>query len=155
MSGYLNRAQLIGNLGQDPEVRNTQSGGRIVTLSIATSESWNDSRTGERVERTEWHRVVVFNEKLGELAEKYLRKGSKVFLEGMLKTRKWEDKEGVERYTTEIQLAPYNSTLIFLDRKPEGDAEPQPTEDTAAEPDAAAQSDAKPASDRRGKKAKA
>ena len=116
MSGFLNRVQLIGNLGRDPEVRTTQSGGRVVTLSIATSESWKDERSGERRERTEWHRVVIFSEGLAKIAEQYLKKGSKVYLEGALQTRKWQDKDGQERYSTEVVLQGYNSALTMLDR---------------------------------------
>ena len=120
MSGYLNRAQLIGNLGNDPEVRMTQAGKKVVTLSIATSESWTDKRSGDRVERTEWHRVVIFNEGLAEIAEQYLEKGAKVLVEGKIVTNKWTDREGVERYTTEIQIQPYNGSLTFLSsRKPD------------------------------------
>ncbi len=111
-----NVAQLIGNLGRDPEVRSTQNG-KVVSLSIATSESWKDKHTGERKERTEWHRVVLFNPGLCDLAEKYLVKGSKVFVEGQLKTRKWTDSDGVERYSTEIHLSAYNGTLTFLDSR--------------------------------------
>jgi single-strand DNA-binding protein len=107
MSGYLNRVQLIGNLGRDPEVRTTQTGKTVVTLVIATSESWKDER-GNRVERTEWHRIVIFSEGLGQIAEKYLEKGSKVYLEGKLCTRKWQDQSGADRYSTEIHLTPYN-----------------------------------------------
>ncbi len=117
MSGFLNRAQLIGNLGRDPEVRSLQNGGSVATLSVATSESWKDKHSGERMERTEWHRVVIFNPNLCDLAAKYLSKGSKVFVEGQLKTRKWTDNEGVERYSTEIHLMPFNGTLTFLDSK--------------------------------------
>ena len=117
MSGYLNRVQLIGNLGQDPEVRSTQAGKKIVTLSIATSESWNDAQSGERRERTEWHRVVIFNEGLAKIAEKYLTKGAKVLIEGKLATNKWKDSDGNDRYTTEVQVQPYNGTLTFLDTK--------------------------------------
>ena len=120
MSGFLNRVQLIGNLGRDPEVRTTQSGGRVVTLSIATSESWKDERSGERRERTEWHRVVIFNEGLGKIAERYLEKGAKVFLEGKLTTRKWQDQSGADRYSTEIHLTPYNGVLTFLDSRRDG-----------------------------------
>jgi single-strand DNA-binding protein len=120
MSGFLNRATLIGNLGRDPEVRQTQSGGRVVTFSIATSESWKDKRSGDRVERTEWHRVVVFNEGLGEIAEKYLTKGAKVFVEGQLRTRKWQDPSGADRYSTEIVLSPYNGEIRFLDSRRNG-----------------------------------
>jgi single-strand DNA-binding protein len=150
MSGSLNRASLIGHLGAKPEVRTGQGGGRVVTFSIATSERWTDERTGERQERTEWHRIVIFNLKLGELAEKYLEKGSKVFIEGIIRTRKWQDKDGADRYSTEIQLPTFNGTLTFLDRKPEGEADPQPEEASAAEPD-----EAEPATPRRGKQAKA
>ena len=114
MSGSLNRATLIGNLGADPEARTTQSGQRIVTFSVATTESWKDT-SGERRERTEWHRVVIFNEGLAKIAEKYLTKGAKVFVEGKLATRKWQDQQGNDRYTTEIQLSPYTGTLTFLD----------------------------------------
>jgi single-strand DNA-binding protein len=121
MSGYLNRVQLIGNLGGDPEVRTMQNGGRVVTLSIATSESWKDERTGERRERTEWHRIVIFNEGLGRIAERYLARGAKVFVEGSLRTRKWQDPSGAERVSPEIQLTPWNGTLTFLDRKRDGD----------------------------------
>ena len=116
MSGFRNVAQIIGNLGRDPEVHSTQNG-KVVSLSIATSESWKDKHTGERQERTEWHRVVLFNPGLCDLAEKYLAKGSKVFVEGQLKTRKWTDNDGVERYSTEIHLSAYNGTLTFLDSK--------------------------------------
>ena len=122
MSGYLNRVQLIGNLGQDPEVRATQAGKRIVTLSIATSESWKDKHTGERMQSTEWHRVVIFNEGLATIAEQYLTKGAKVLVEGKLVTNKWKDREGNDRYTTEVQIQPYNGLLTFLDsRKQDGD----------------------------------
>lgn len=117
MSGFLNRVQLIGNLGRDPEVRTTQAGGKVVTLSIATSESWKDQRTGDRIERTEWHRVVIFNEGLGEIVGKYLSKGAKVYLEGQVRTRKWQDQSGADRWSTEIHLTPYNGTLTFLDSK--------------------------------------
>jgi single-strand DNA-binding protein len=119
MSGYLNKATLIGNLGQDPEIRTTQGGGKIVTLSIATSESWKDQQSGERRERTEWHRVVIFNEGLGTIAEKYLAKGAKVYVEGQIRTRKWQDQSGADRYSTEVHLTPFNGEIKFLDiRKP-------------------------------------
>ncbi len=124
MSGYLNRVQLIGNLGQDPEVRTTQAGKKIVTLSIATSESWRDAQSGERMERTEWHRVVVFNEGLAAIAEKFLAKGAKVLVEGKLVTNKWKDRDGNDRTTTEIQLQPYGGTLTFLDSRKRGDERP-------------------------------
>ena len=121
MPGYLNRVQLIGNLGRDPEGRTTQTGKTVVTLVIATGESWKDER-GNRVERTEWHRVVIFNEGLGQIAEKYLQKGSKVYLEGKLCTRKWQDQSGADRYSTEIHLTRYNGMLIFLDGRRDGDS---------------------------------
>jgi len=129
MSGFRNVAQLIGNLGRDPEVRSTQNG-KVVSLSIATSESWKDKHSGERKERTEWHRVVLFNPGLCDLAEKYLTKGSKVFIEGQLKTRKWNDSEGVERYSTEIHLSAYNGTLTFLDSRRDTEGRPS-TRETA------------------------
>lgn len=122
MSGFLNRAQLIGNLGRDPELRFTRDGKQVVTLSIATSESWRDER-GNRVERTEWHRVVIWNESLGKLAERYLAKGAKVFVEGKIVTSKWTDAAGSERSGTEIHLTPYNGALIFLDSRRDGDGE--------------------------------
>lgn len=122
MSGFLNRVQLIGNLGRDPEVRTTQAGKPIVTLSVATSEAWKDDH-GNRVERTEWHRVVIWNEGLGKAAEKCLAKGAKIFVEGKLVTNKWTDNQGIERYSTEIHLAPYNGTLTFLDNRKQGDGE--------------------------------
>jgi len=125
MSGCLNRAEIIGNLGQNPEVKATQKGGRIVTFNVATNESWKN-KAGEKQERTDWHRVVIFNEKLGELAEKYLKKGSKVFVNGALRSRKWQDKEGVEHYGAEIELTQYEGTLLFLDRKPEEGAAGEP-----------------------------
>ncbi|MEO8716534.1 MAG: single-stranded DNA-binding protein [Acetobacteraceae bacterium] len=124
MSGYLNEATLIGNLGQDPEARTMQNGGRVVTLSVATSESWTDSQSGERKQRTEWHRVVIFNEGLGKIAEKYLEKGAKVLVRGALRTRKWQDQAGADRYSTEIHLSPYNGTLTFLSSKKDGERAP-------------------------------
>ena len=127
MSGYLNRVQLIGNLGRDPEVRTTQTGKTVVTLVIATGESWKDERN--RVEKTEWHRIVIFSDGLGQIAEKYLEKGSKVYLEGKLCTRKWQDQSGADRYSTEIHLTPYNGVLIFLDGR--RDSGPAVTASTA------------------------
>src|SRR4029077_16913937 len=121
MSGFLNRVQLIGNLGRDPEVRTMQNGGQVVTLSIATTESWKDDRSGERRERTEWHRVVIFNDGLGKIAERYLQKGAKVYLEGKLTTRKWQDQSGADRYSTEIHLTPFNGVLTFLDSRRDGE----------------------------------
>ncbi len=113
----VNKVILIGNLGRDPEVRNTQSGSKIVNLSLATSETWKDKNSGERKERTEWHRVVIFNEKLGEIAEKYLRKGSKVYLEGQLQTRKWQDQSGVDKYSTEVVLQNFRGEIVMLGDK--------------------------------------
>ena len=120
MAGSVNKVILVGNLGRDPEVRHTQDGLPIVNVSVATSEQWRDRASGERRERTEWHRVVIFNERLGEVAQKYLRKGSKVFLEGQLQTRKWTDQQGVEKYTTEVVLARFRGELTMLDSR--GDA---------------------------------
>src|SRR5262249_56761581 len=115
MAGSVNKVILVGNLGRDPEIRSTQDGMRIANLALATSESWRDRVSGERKERTEWHRVVIFNERLAEIAEKYLKKGSKVYLEGALQTRKWTDNSGQERYTTEIVLNRFRGELTMLD----------------------------------------
>ena len=120
MAGSVNKVTLVGNLGADPEIRNTQAGDKIATFSLATSESWKDRNSGERQERTEWHRVAIFGG-LAELAERYLKKGDKVYLEGQLKTRKWQDQSGVDHYTTEIVLKPYKGELVFLfNRRGEG-----------------------------------
>ena len=115
MAGSVNKVILIGNLGRDPEIRSMQDGNRIANLAVATSESWRDKMSGERKERTEWHRIVIFNERLAEIAEKYLKKGSKVYLEGALQTRKWTDQGGQERYTTEIVLNRFRGELTMLD----------------------------------------
>lgn len=115
MSGSVNKVILVGNLGADPEIRRTQDGRAIVNLRIATSESWRDRNSGERRERTEWHRVVVFSEGLAKICEQYLKKGMKVYLEGQLQTREWEDQQGQKRYTTEIVLQGFNATLTMLD----------------------------------------
>ncbi|KZL22878.1 single-stranded DNA-binding protein [Pseudovibrio sp. Ad37] len=120
MAGSVNKVILVGNLGADPEIRRTQDGRPIVNLRIATSESWRDRNSGERRERTEWHRVVVFNEGLAKVAEQFLRKGSKVYIEGQLQTRKWQDQSGQEKYSTEIVLQGFNSTLTMLDGRGEG-----------------------------------
>jgi single-strand DNA-binding protein len=120
MAGSVNKVILVGNLGRDPEVRNMPSGGMIVQMSVATSENWRDKASGERKERTEWHRVVIFNDKLGEIAQKYLRKGSKVYLEGQLTTRKWTDKDNQERYTTEVVVPRFGGTLTLLDSRAGG-----------------------------------
>ena len=122
MAGFLNRVTLIGNVGKDPEVRSAQNGDKIVSFSVATTESWNDRGSGERREKTEWHRIVIFGNGLAGVAEKYLRKGSKVMVEGALQTRKWTDQQGVERYSTEIVLKPYNSNMILLDGNRSGGA---------------------------------
>jgi single-strand DNA-binding protein len=116
MAGSVNKVILIGNLGRDPEIRRTQDGRPIANLSVATSESWRDKVTGERREKTEWHRVVIFNEGLCRIAEQYLKKGSKVYLEGSLQTRKWQDQSGQDKYTTEVVLQGFNAQLTMLDR---------------------------------------
>ena len=117
----LNKATIIGHLGADPEVKSFQNGGRIANLRVATSENWKDKATGERKERTEWHTVTISNDGLIVVVEKYLRKGSKVYLEGSLRTRKWQDRDGNDRYSTEITLAGIGGTLIMLDGKPSGE----------------------------------
>ncbi len=122
MAGSVNKVILVGNLGRDPELRSMQTGGKVCNLSIATSESWKDRNSGERRERTEWHRVVIFNENLAGIAERYLRKGSKVYIEGQLETRKWTDQSGQEKYTTEVVLRQFGGTLTLLDGRGEGGA---------------------------------
>lgn len=117
MAGSVNKVILVGNLGRDPEVRNLSDGSPVVNLSIATSETWRDRASGERRERTEWHRVVIFNDKLAEVAQQYLRKGAKVYLEGQLQTRKWTDQSGVEKYTTEVVLQRFRGELQMLDSR--------------------------------------
>jgi single-strand DNA-binding protein len=116
MAGSVNKVILVGNLGRDPEVRRMQDGRPIVNLSVATSENWRDKATGERKEKTEWHRVVIFNENIAKIAEQYLKKGSKIYLEGSLQTRKWQDQSGQEKYTTEVVLQGFNAVLTMLDR---------------------------------------
>jgi single-strand DNA-binding protein len=123
MAGSVNKVILVGNLGADPEVRRMQDGRPIVNLRLATSESWRDKQSGERRERTEWHRVVIFNEGLAKIAEQYLRKGSKIYVEGQLQTRKWEDQSGQDRYSTEVVLQGFNSALTMLDTRGGGGAE--------------------------------
>src|SRR5499425_1489640 len=120
MAGSVNKVILVGNLGRDPEIRSTQDGMRIANLAVATSESWLDRVSGERKERTEWHRVVIFNERLAEIAEKYLKKGSKIYVEGALQTRKWTDQGGQERYSTEVVLQRFRGELTMLDGRGEG-----------------------------------
>lgn len=115
MAGSVNKVILVGNLGRDPEIRSTQDGSRIANLSLATSETWRDKNSGERKERTEWHRVAIFNDRLVDIVEKYLRKGSKVYVEGQLQTRKWTDQQGQERYTTEVVLSRFRGELTMLD----------------------------------------
>ncbi|MHA3978689.1 single-stranded DNA-binding protein [Halovulum sp. GXIMD14794] len=115
MAGSVNKVILVGNLGADPEVRTFQNGGKVCNLRVATSERWRDRNTGENRERTEWHSVAIFNERLADLAQQYLRKGSKVYLEGQLETRKWQDQSGQDRYSTEVVLRPYKGEMTFLD----------------------------------------
>ncbi len=139
MAGSVNKVILIGNLGRDPEVRSFQNGGRVANLRIATSENWKDKSSGERKEKTEWHNVDIMNDKLVEIAEKYLRKGSKVYIEGQLETRKWTDKEGQERYTTSVVIRPFRGELTMLDGKRDsgggGDYVPdEPSNDTGMSP---------------------
>jgi len=117
MAGSVNKVILVGNLGKDPEIRRTQDGRPIANLSVATSESWRDKATGERKEKTEWHRVVIFNEGLCKVAEQYLKKGAKVYIEGQLQTRKWTDQSGVEKYSTEVVLQGFNSNLTMLESR--------------------------------------
>jgi single-strand DNA-binding protein len=137
MSGSLNKVTLIGNLGKDPEIRSFQNGGRAAHFSLATTESWKDKQNGERKEKTEWHQIAIMSDGLVTVAEKYLKKGSKVYIEGKLETRKWADKDNQERYTTEVVLRPYSGELIMLDgRKNEAGAtatsEPNEQESVAA-----------------------
>ncbi|MCV2889301.1 single-stranded DNA-binding protein [Ruegeria aquimaris] len=120
MAGSVNKVILVGNLGRDPEVRSFQNGGKVCNLRIATSETWKDRNTGERRERTEWHSVAIFSEPLARIAEQYLRKGSKVYIEGQLETRKWQDQSGQDRYTTEVVLRPYRGELTLLDGRGDG-----------------------------------
>jgi single-strand DNA-binding protein len=134
MAGSVNKVILVGNAGRDPEIRSLQSGDKVCNLSIATSESWKDKGSGERKEVTEWHRVVIFDQQLCDVAEKYLAKGSKVYLEGQLQTRKWTDQSGVEKYSTEIVLQRFGGKLVMLDgpkeaRQEQRQAEPEPAGD--------------------------
>jgi single-strand DNA-binding protein len=132
MAGSVNKVILMGNLGRDPEVKRLNSGDPVVNLSVATSESWRDKGSGERKERTEWHRVVIYNENLVKVAEQYLRKGSKVYLEGQLQTRKYSDKEGSEKFTTEVVLTRFRGELVLLDRPEGGDRAERPMPAMAA-----------------------
>ena len=120
MAGSVNKVILVGNLGKDPEVRSTQDGSKIVNLTLATSETWNDRTSGERKEKTEWHKVVIFNDRTAEVAEKYLKKGAKIYVEGSLQTRKWTDQGGQERYTTEVVIGRFNGALTMLDTRSGG-----------------------------------
>jgi single-strand DNA-binding protein len=126
MSASVNKVILVGNLGRDPEIRTTQDGTRVANLSLATSESWRDKNSGERKEKTEWHRIVIFNDRLVDVVEKYLKKGAKVYLEGSLQTRRWTDKDGTEKYSTETVLQKYRGELTILDGGKRDDDEPQP-----------------------------
>lgn len=139
MAGSVNKVTLVGNLGKDPEIRNTQAGMKIVNLAVATSDSWNDKTSGERKEQTEWHRVVIMNDRLADVAEKYLRKGSKVYLEGKLQTRKWTDQAGQEKFTTEVLLGRFGAEMVLLDRNPNsGGSEDYAPRAAAAKPAARA-----------------
>jgi single-strand DNA-binding protein len=120
MAGSVNKVILVGNLGKDPEIRNTQDGSKIVNLTLATSETWNDRASGERKERTEWHRVVIFNDRVADVAERFLKKGAKIYVEGALQTRKWTDQGGQERYTTEVVIGRFNGQLTMLDGRSGG-----------------------------------
>src|SRR5258708_13436873 len=133
MAGSVNKVILVGNLGRDPEIRSTQDGLRIANLSLATSESWRDKNSGERKEKTEWHRVVIFNENLVKVAEQYLKKGSKIYVEGALQTRKWTDQAGIEKYSTEVELQRYRAELTFLAGRGDGAGSP-PSRSSAAAP---------------------
>jgi single-strand DNA-binding protein len=121
MAGSVNKVILVGNLGKDPEVRSTQDGSKIVNLTLATSETWNDRASGERKERTEWHRVVIFNDRVADVAERFLKKGAKIYVEGSLQTRKWTDQQGQERYTTEVVIGRFNGQLTMLDGRSGGE----------------------------------
>ena len=134
MAGSVNKVILVGNLGADPESRSFQNGGKVVNLRIATSETWKDKASGERKEKTEWHSVAIFNEGLASTAEKYLRKGSKVYLEGKLQTRKWQDSSGADRYATEIVLQGFDGTLVMLDGKQGGGQQDRPAYGDRHEP---------------------
>lgn len=129
MAGSVNKVILVGNLGRDPEIRRTQDGRPIANLRIATSESWKDRNSGERREKTEWHSVVIFNENLAKIAEQYLRKGSKIYVEGQLQTRKWQDQQGQDRYSTEVVLQGFNGTFTIIDGPRESDNRPRDDDD--------------------------
>lgn len=124
MAGSVNKVILVGNLGRDPEIRHAQDGSKIVTLNLATSESWKDRNSGERREKTEWHRVVIFNDRVADVAERYLRKGSKIYVEGALQTRKWTDQSGAEKYTTEVVISRFKGELTLLDGRGDSGSAP-------------------------------
>ena len=134
MAGSVNKVILIGNLGKDPETRADQNGGKIVNLTIATSETWNDKASGERKERTEWHRVVIFNDRIADVAERFLKKGAKVYVEGSLQTRKWTDQNGADRYSTEVVIGRFKGELTMLDGKRDDALAAAPRERTARAP---------------------
>jgi single-strand DNA-binding protein len=146
MAGSVNKVIIIGNLGQDPEVRSFDNGGEVVNLSVATSETWKDRNTGERRERTEWHRIAIFNPGLVTVAKNYLKKGSKVYIEGQLETRKWQDQEGKDRYSTEVVMRPYRSELTMLDGRG-GNGGGQSGYDAGADAGAGGQDQSAPARD--------
>lgn len=128
----LNKVQIIGRLGKDPEIRQMQNGGNVTNLSIATSERWRDKQSGERKEKTEWHRVVIFNDALAKIAADYLRKGSNVYIEGKMQTRKWTDQQNVERYATEVVVPQFGGTIVLLDKRQDGGGQSQQSTGTAA-----------------------
>lgn len=138
MSGSVNKVTLVGNLGRDPEVRTMSDGGIIVTLSIATSERWHDKASGEKKERTEWHKVVIFNDKIADVAERYLKKGNSVYIEGALQTRKWQDQSGVEKYSTEVVLQKFRGELVLLGGREQGAGQDQGYESPTPQPGATA-----------------
>ena len=143
MSGSVNKVILIGRLGKDPVTRNTQSGDKIVSFGLATSETWKDKASGERKEKTEWHNIVIFNDGIAKIAEQYLKKGSNVYIEGALQTRKWTDQQGVEKYSTEVVLQKFRGELTLLDNRPagEGEREERPARGKAPDRSAAAEID--------------
>ncbi len=141
MAGSVNKVILVGNLGRDPEVRRMSSGDPVVNLSLATSDTWKDKNTGERKEKTEWHRVVIFNENLAKVAEQYLHKGSKIYIEGQLSTRKYTDKDGIEKYSTEIVLNRFRGELVMLDSRGEGGARPSASMEASDAPASFTRSD--------------
>lgn len=134
MAGTVNKVTLLGNIGRDPEVKSTTSGKRIVNVSLATSENWTDKGTGEKKERTEWHHVVIFNDNLVSIVEKYVHKGSKIYIEGQLQTRKWTDQAGVERYSTEVVIGQYGGSLVLLSGQNQQSSEAEPRRETSAAP---------------------